>query len=254
MRFTDTHCHIHQSDYPLETERVIKNAQEASISRLICVGVDEQSSQEAIELSAKHSEIYASAGVHPHEAQFGVEGIKTLVKKPKVIAIGECGLDYYYEHSSKEDQVRALEQQITLALDNDLPLIFHVRDAFEDFWSVMNNFKNIQGVLHSFTGEKSDLEEGLKRGLYFGINGISTFTKDAAQKEMFNDIPLNKVLLETDAPFLTPHPHRGKKNEPAFTLLVAEHLAQQRKISPEELSTITEKNVNSLFRNIQKQK
>ncbi|MCA9338814.1 TatD family hydrolase [Candidatus Saccharibacteria bacterium] len=248
MHFTDTHCHIHQDDYPLDAEEVLVHAEQKDIRRLICVGVDEQSSREAIDFSAKHTNAWASVGVHPHEAQYGIEGIKNLIKKPKVIAIGECGLDYFYTHSSKEDQIKALEQQIDLAISHNLPLIFHVREAFDGFWPVLNNFKDVKGVLHSFTGTMQDMQEGLKRGLFFGINGISTFTKDEAQQKMFAAIPLKKIMLETDAPFLTPKPHRGKKNEPAFTLLVAEHLAKSRHISLEELSKITEKNVSTLFR------
>lgn len=247
MHFTDTHCHIHQDDYPLDAEEVLARATQKDIKRLICVGVDEQSSREAIDFAAKHTNTWASVGVHPHEARYGIEGIKNLIKKPKVIAVGECGLDYFYTHSSKEDQIEALEQQIDLAISHNLPLIFHVREAFDDFWPILNNFKDVKGVLHSFTGTMEDMQEGLRRNLFFGINGISTFTKDEAQQKMFAAIPLEKIMLETDAPFLTPKQHRGKKNEPAFTLLVAEHLAKSRNISLEELSKITEKNVHTLF-------
>lgn len=254
MRFTDTHCHIHQSDYPLDAEKVLENAKNKGVARLICVGVDAKSSSEAIVFANQHENAWASAGVHPHEAQYGIGGIKKLVKKPEVIAIGECGLDYFYTHSPKEDQIEVLEQQIDLALKNNLPLIFHVREAFEDFWPVLNNFQNVKGVLHSFTGTMKDMKEGLKRDLFFGVNGISTFSKDEAQKEMFASIPLEKILLETDAPFLTPKPHRGKKNEPAFVLNVAEHVAEMRDIGLEELSEITEQNAGKLFQNIQEQR
>ncbi len=254
MHFTDTHCHIHQSDYPLNAEEVLKNAKQKGIARLICVGVDEQSSKEAIEFTAQHGEAWASVGVHPHEAQYGTEGIEALVKKPKVITVGECGLDYFYTHSPREDQIKVLEQQIDLALKNNLPLIFHVREAFEDFWSVLDNFQNVRGVLHSFTGSQKDMQMGLKKGLFFGINGISTFSKDEAQQKMFTSIPLENILLETDAPFLTPKPYRGKKNEPAFTFNIAEHIAQTRDISLKKLSVITEENVDRLFKNMQKQR
>lgn len=248
MHFTDTHCHIHQSDYPLDAEEVLAHAEQKNIKRLICVGVDEQSSREAIDFATKHKNVWASVGVHPHEAQYGIEGVKKLIEKPKVIAIGECGLDYFYTHSSREDQLKTLEQQIDVAVSNNLPLIFHVREAFDDFWPVLNNFKDIRGVLHSFTGTVQDMQEGLKRDLFFGINGISTFTKDEAQQKMFAAIPLEKIMFETDAPFLTPKPYRGKKNEPAFTLLVAEHLAKSRNTSLRDLSKITEENVHALFR------
>lgn len=247
MRFTDTHCHIHQDDYPLDVQEVLNRAEEKGVKRFICVGVDEKSSKEAINFAANHKNAWASVGVHPHEAQYGIGGIKELIEQPKVIAIGECGLDYFYTHSSKSDQIKVLEQQIDLAISHNLLLIFHVREALDDFWPVLNNFKNARGVLHSFTGKMKDMEEGVKRDLFFGINGISTFTKDKAQQEMFAAMPLEKIILETDAPFLTPAPHRGKKNEPAFTLLVAQHLAKSRDITLEELSEITEKNTSALF-------
>lgn len=248
MHFTDTHCHIHQDDYPLDVKEVLARAEKKDIKRLICVGVDEHSSREAVDFAAKHKNAWASVGVHPHEAQYGIEGIENLIEKSKVIAVGECGLDYFYTHSSKKDQIKALEQQIDLAISYSLPIIFHVREAFEDFWPVLSNFKNIKGVLHSFTGTIEDMKEGVKRGLFFGVNGISTFTKDKTQQEMFNSIPLEKIVLETDAPFLTPKPHRSKKNEPAFVLNIAEHLAKSRDITLKELSRTTEENVKTLFK------
>jgi TatD DNase family protein len=165
-------------------------------------------------------------------------------------------LDYLYEHSPRDVQIKALEWQIDLALKHKVPIIFHVRDAssaerrgsvFRDFWSVIDNFKGIRGELHSFTDNRLNLEEGLKRGLLIGVNGISTFTKDTAQQELFRSIPLKSLLLETDAPFLTPVPFRGQSNEPAFVKNIAQYHASARGISFDELSRVTTTNARVLF-------
>lgn len=144
-------------------------------------------------------------------------------------------------------QIQALEAQIQLALDHNLPIIFHVREAFADFWPIFDNFRGIRGELHSFTDTQLNLDEGLKRGLYVGVNGISTFTKDPLQQAMFANIPLEKMLLETDAPFLTPTPFRGKVNEPAFVRNVAEHQAAVRELPLEQIAAATTANAHALF-------
>lgn len=242
----DTHCHIHEADYPLPVEDVVARAQQAGVQKMICVGTTEKSSREAIEFAASHEMIFASIGVHPHDTKDGYSEIAQLTTQNPV-AIGEIGLDYFYTHSPREVQIRALEVQIQLALDHDLPIIFHVREAFDDFWPIFDNFHGIRGELHSFTDTQTNLDEGLKRGLYVGVNGISTFTKDEAQKQLFAHIPLEKMLLETDAPFLTPAPKRGTVNEPAFVRYVAMHHATIRGISPEEIANVTSTNASTLF-------
>ena len=165
----------------------------------------------------------------------------------KIVAIGECGLDYFYAHSSKQAQIKALHFQIQLALEHDLPLIFHVRDAFDDFWPVFDQYQNIRGVLHSYTDNPANLSKALARGLYIGANGIMTFTKDQAQLNMIKSVPLQKLLIETDAPFLTPKPFRGKVNKPAHARLVAEFLAKLRGETPEKLAQATTNNAQTLF-------
>lgn len=244
----DTHCHIHESSYPLDSTEVLLRAQQAGVEKLICVGTTEVSSQEAVSFSDVHEGVFAAIGVHPHDTKDGwskvVDG--TLLTK-KVVAVGEIGLDYYYMHSSRKQQVEALEAQIDFALKHTLPIIFHVREAYDDFWPIFDNFHGIRGELHSFTDSKKNLEAGIARGLYVGVNGISTFTKDDAQKSLFATIPLERLLLETDAPFLTPTPFRGNVNEPAFVKNVAEHHARVRNISFEEVAAATSTNANALF-------
>lgn len=245
----DTHCHIHESSYPLDVKEVLTRARYAGVQKMVCVGTNQQSSDEAISFARGKDGIYASVGVHPHDTKDGWEKIDELArqKDAKIIAVGEIGLDYFYTHSPRDIQIKALEAQIDTALRADLPIIFHVREAFDDFWPVFDNFHGIKGELHSFTDTNQRLEEGLSRGLYVGVNGISTFTKDMAQKEMFASIPLERLLLETDAPFLTPAPLRGKVNEPAFVQHVAEFQALQRSVSVETIADATTANATALF-------
>lgn len=245
----DTHCHIHDANYPLDIGDVMNRARHAGVGKMICVGTSEQTSREALAFAAQHEHVSAALGVHPHDTKDGYGAVESiLVSDPShVVAIGEIGLDYFYTHSQPEVQIAALKVQIDLALRHDLPIIFHVREAFNDFWPIFDSFSGIRGVLHSFTDTQANVDEALKRGLYIGVNGISTFTKDPAQQAMFRDIPLDRLLLETDAPFLTPTPFRGKVNEPAFVKNVAEFHASIRNISLDELSDATTANARALF-------
>lgn len=242
----DTHCHIHEADYPLGVEEVLGRAYEAGIEKMICVGTNEKSSAEAVTFADQHEHVFAAVGVHPHDTKDGYDSIKQLAAG-NVVAVGEIGLDYFYTHSSREIQIKALESQLQTALDHKLPVIFHVREAFDDFWPIFDNFHGIRGVLHSFTDNQTNLDQGLARGLYVGVNGIGTFTKDPMQRELFKNIPLERMVLETDAPFLTPVPNRGKVNEPAFVRYVADHHAAIRGITTEEVAQITTANACALF-------
>ena len=247
MQLTDTHCHIHESSYPLASRDVLARAHEAGVTRMICVGTNEKSSEEAAAFAQNHEGVYFSIGVHPHDTKDGWEKLEALTKAPKLVAVGEIGLDYFYTHSPREVQLAALEAQLDLALQHDLPVIFHVREAFADFWPVFDNFKGIKGELHSFTDTLEHLEQALKRGLFIGVNGISTFTKSEAQRAMFASIPLERLLLETDAPFLTPVPFRGKVNEPAFVRHIAEFHADIRSLTVDEIAGTTSVNAQTLF-------
>ena len=247
--FVDTHCHIHEAHfYEADREAVYERAQQTGV-KMICIGTDETFSRQAVEFVAVHDNTWATVGVHPHDAQKGWGDIaRILAEKPsKVVGIGEIGLDYFYENSPRDIQVKAFEEQLQLAVDYNLPVSFHVRDAFVDFWPILANFRGIRGVLHSFTDTMSNLEKGLSEGLYIGLNGISTFTKDEKQRKMFDSVPLEHMLLETDAPFLTPAPHRGKVNEPAFVRHVAEYHANRRGVELEHLARVTTANASSLF-------
>jgi len=260
----DTHCHIHEAKYPLDIGDVMSRAHHAGVSKLICVGTNEKDSRDALSFANNHDNVFASIGVHPHDTKELEDGIWNIEfgrllradsqlphSNRKIVAIGEIGLDYFYTHSPRKVQIEALTAQVELALKHDLPIIFHVRDAFDDFWPIFDRFQSagqrIRGVLHSFTDNQTNLDEALKRNLFIGVNGISTFTKNEAQKELFATIPIEKLLLETDAPFLTPAPYRGKVNEPAFVRQVGEDQAIVRKIAFEDVAKHTTANATALF-------
>ena len=246
--FIDTHCHIHEAGYPLDVGDVMNQAHHAGISKMICVGTSEQSSIDALEFATQHEHVSATVGVHPHDTKDGYAKITNLVQTNKdIVAIGEIGLDYFYTHSSREMQITALETQLQLAYDHKLPVIFHVREAFDDFWPIFDNFSGLRGELHSFTDNAENLEKALNRDLLIGVNGISTFTKVEKQQQMYDSIPLNKMLFETDAPFLTPVPYRGKVNQPAYVRVIAEYHAQRRHISLNEIAAATTTNATALF-------
>lgn len=247
LLLVDTHCHIHESSYPLDIDAVMVRSQEAGVRTLLCIGTDEKSSREAVAFASAHEGVYAVVGVHPHDSKDGYGAISELATQPRVVGIGEIGLDYFYTHSPRGVQIAALEAQLQIALDNNLSVSFHVREAFEDFWPVFDNFSSVRGVLHSFTDTMETMEAALARGLYVGVNGISTFTKDERQKAMFMAIPLERLLLETDAPFLTPAPFRGKVNEPGLVREVALHHARIREIDVAEVAHRTTANARHLF-------
>lgn len=252
MNLIDTHCHIHEPDYSLGIEQVLERSRYAGVNQIICVGTSEDSSRQAVEFAPKHEGVYASIGVHPHEVKDGWKAIESLVgnnltKANKVVAVGEIGLDYFYENSPRDTQIKALEWQIDLALRHKLPIIFHVREAFDDFWPVFDNFRGIRGVVHSFTDSAENAKKAIERGLFIGVNGISTFTKDPAQQDMYRNLPTEKLLFETDAPFLTPAPFRGKVNEPAFVKNVAEFHASIRDIDFDKVAKTTTANARALF-------
>ncbi len=247
MTFTDTHCHIQETDYP-DSERAYERALEGGIRRMIVVGTDETSSREAVDFASNHDRAWASIGLHPHDARSGVTAVaelEPLADVDKVVAVGEIGLDYFYDNSPRDKQIEMLEAQIDLANRYDLPIIFHVREAFDDFWPIFDDFQGLRGVIHSYTDNLSNLEKALSRGLQIGVNGIATFAKE--RNEVYKAIPIDRMLLETDAPYLTPVPHRGKVNEPALVTHVAQFIANLQSISLQELSRVTEQNASHLF-------
>jgi TatD DNase family protein len=253
MQLIDTHCHIQFPDYGLDPDEVREAATEVGVTRLLCVGCTLKDSQAAIAFAKDRESVWATIGLHPHEASLCVhdhhalQQFRNLASHPKVVAVGETGLDYYYEHSPRQLQAQLLRFQIDVAQEHNLPLIFHVREAFADFWQIFDEYNELRGVVHSFSATQKELDEVLTRGLYVGLNGIMTFTKDKQQLEAAKKVPLNRLVLETDAPFLTPAPFRGKICEPKHVRVTAEFLANLRGESLEELAMATTQSAQSLF-------
>ncbi len=268
ISLTDTHCHIHEAS-PLADDdvtrklwqkladanpnHIIARALKAGVERMICVGTTLPDSKLGIEFVKERDHVWASIGIHPHEAKdyanfsAKLKDFAALASKPKVVAVGECGLDYFYSHSPKEDQEKVLRFQMKLALEHNLPMILHVRDAFEDFWPIFDAYPGIRGVIHSFSATEKELWQIVERGLYVGLNGIMTFTKQVKQLEAAKVVPLELLLLETDAPFLTPHPFRGSICEPRHVRVTAEFLAKLRGESFEDIAKTSTQNARRLF-------
>jgi TatD DNase family protein len=220
---------------------------------MICVGTSVEDSELAVRFVQDRDHVWASIGIHPHEAKAYVDRpnmldrFAALAAQPKVIAVGECGLDYFYAHSTKADQERILRFQIELALAHDLPMIFHTRDAFDDFWPIFDAYPGIRGVIHSFSASPAELEQIIDRGLYVGLNGIMTFTKDPTQLAAAKAVPADRLVLETDAPFLTPEPFRGTICQPKHVRVTAAFLADLREESPKQLAAQSTANARHLF-------
>jgi TatD DNase family protein len=272
---TDTHCHIHEvaDNFDGEDETrtrwkragdlmpdaMIASAAKAGVTRLICVGTTLADSRLAVDFVQTRPNCRASIGIHPHEAKNYtpphfphlqdqvLEKFAELLCRSGVVAVGECGLDYFYAHSPKLVQEKILRFQIELALAHSLPLIFHVRDAFADIWPIFDSYAGIRGVIHSFSAGRKELEQILERNLYVGLNGIMTFTKNAEQLEAAKAVPIDRLLVETDAPFLTPAPHRGTICEPKHVRVTAEFLANLRNESFESFAQATTQNARNLF-------
>lgn len=269
MEIVDTHCHIHEAQFDIggedpvrakwlrsqkgDPDKIIADAVAADVAQMICVGCDVDDSSVAVEFVQGRPQVWASIGIHPHEAKRYMNNSDDLVRfaglasRQKVVAVGECGLDYFYNHSDKKDQQRILRYQIELALQHDLPMVFHVRDAFDDFWPIFDSYKDVRGVIHSFTADRKVLDEVLRRGLYVGLNGIMTFTKDRDQLEAAKAVPLENLLIETDAPFLTPAPERGKICEPKHAATTLSFVAELLGRTDKQVADASTRNARRLF-------
>ena len=255
IALTDTHCHIQFADYPLNAEEVLTRGKSAGVSRAVVVGCTLADSQLGVAFAEAHDNVWATIGLHPHEAkdyvgnQAALDTFTSLAAAQKVVGIGECGLDYFYGHSPREQQIEVLRFQLELAQAHDLPLSFHVREAFPDFWPIFEEYhakKPLRGVLHSFTDTLETMYKAVNYGLYIGVNGIATFSRPE-QQAMYRQIPLDNLVLETDAPFLTPKPYRGTICELRHVRVTAEFLADLRQETLEQLAKKTTTNAQTLF-------
>jgi len=255
MRLIDTHVHLDSKRFDPDRGGVIQRALEAGI-QMITVGTDIASSESAVEIAQKYG-IYAAVGIHPHEARRFVRGgslepealarLEELLREERVVAAGEIGLDYFKNFSPKEAQLVTFREQLALAERFKKPVVIHNREAEGDLIEILRGF-DVEGVLHSFTGDGALALRIMQLGLYLSISGIVTFAKGGGLREAVRIIPQDRLLLETDAPFLAPVPLRGRRNEPMYVRHVAEAVAQLRGLTLSDLSEATTKNARRLFR------
>ena len=243
IEWFDNHCHL-----PENPEEEIFRAREELVVGFVNVGTDLETSRMAKEKAKIFSDVWSTAGVHPHEARKGIEGIKDLLKDSNVVAVGEAGLDYYYDHSPREDQNRVFAEHIEMAHTSNLPLVIHTREAWEETFKILDSEGVPEStVFHCFTGGKDEAKECLKRGAYLSFSGIITFKKSELLREAASECPLDRAMIETDSPYLTPVPFRGKKNEPANVVLVGKELANLQDKPLEEIASATTQNALDFY-------
>ena len=247
--FIDSHCHLSKDDYD-DIDKVIKDAEQNGVKYLIVSGCDKKSIDEVLELSTKYNNIFLTLGFHPSEANIttneDLSYLKEIIKNnKKVIGIGEIGLDYHWEKDNKEKQKELFIKQINIAKELNLPVVIHSRDAFQDTFDILKD-ANHRGVIHCFSGNKENAKLYSSIGYYFGIGGVLTF-KNSNLKETIKEIPLDKILLETDSPYLAPTPYRGEKNYPKYIPIIAENLANILCKTTDDISQITLNNTKNIF-------
>ncbi len=249
----DSHCHLDHEPLFENLDEVLKRSKAVGIEKLLTICTTIKSYEKIKQLVKKDEIIFGTYGIHPHEAkndkissQIIIDQIK---ENKKIIGIGETGLDFYYNHSDKSDQIRSFEEHIKAGIELNIPLIIHSRNAEEDTFNILNKFKkyDLKILMHCFTGSKDFAKKLLDLNSYFSASGIITFKNSVDLQETFKFIPLEKILIETDSPYLAPVPNRGKENEPSFIKFTAEKLALIKEITPEHLVKATSSNFNNLF-------
>ncbi|MBN1264078.1 MAG: TatD family hydrolase [Anaerolineales bacterium] len=253
----DTHCHLHMPEFDGILDRVLESAAQKGVQKIVIPGIDLASSKDAVSLAARHSNLFAAVGVHPHEAKTWdnstSDALIELAQAPNVVAIGEIGLDYYHNHSSPEAQRAAFHAQMGIAVEMNLPVILHNREATSDVlaelakWYIPASRQKPSGVLHAFSADLAAAQQALEWGYLIGIGGPITYKKADQLRSTVKEIGLTSIVLETDAPFLAPHPFRGKRNQPEWVFYVAEMLASIFHTTIENTASSTTRNANLLF-------
>lgn len=251
--FIDTHAHLFYPNFKDDLNDVLKRAKEKGIDNILIPATDIATSKEVIGLTGKYDFIYGAVGVHPHDSEnwdkSWINKLKELAAHNKIKAIGEIGLDYYYDFSPVEKQKEAFRDQIELAIELNLPIVVHTRESDDDIYEIIKSYKDtdLKAQFHCFSGDKEKAKRLLDRGHYISFTGNITFKKADELREVVKYIPLNKLMIETDSPFLTPVPHRGKRNEPAYVKLVGEQIAEIHNISLEDVGRVTSYNAFKFF-------
>lgn len=250
----DSHAHLDDERFDKDRDSIITRARESGIQYILNPGADLNTSIRAVNLAQKYSMIYAAVGVHPHDVkdmdEDTIEVLKALSNKEKVVAIGEIGLDFYYDHSPRDEQRKWFRRQIELAKEVNLPIIIHDRDAHEETFNILKEYDvgSLGCVMHCYASSVEMAREYIKMGVYISLAGPVTFNNARKTYDVAREIPLEWLLVETDSPYLTPTPYRGKRNEPAYVKLVAEKIAEAKGISFEEVAYQTTLNAKKLFR------
>lgn len=246
----DTHTHINDKKFCDFDIKFLLNG----VDGVIVASCDKESNYSGLDLANKYSNVFTTLGIHPHDSKTYDDEIEKFIidncNNPKVVAIGEIGLDYYYNFSDKDTQKRVFIKQLQLANQFNLPVVFHIRDAMGDFIEILNQHKNLlnnSGVVHSYSGSVETAKELIKLGLYLSFNGILTFKNSKKAIEVVKEIPMERILIETDCPYLTPEPYRGKINLPMYVIKVAEKIANIKNISIEEVLDTAYNNAKNLF-------
>ena len=249
----DSHCHLDHEPLYSNLEEVIKRSKAVGINKILTICTTLESFIKIKDIVKKDKIIFGTYGIHPHESKSDKVSSDLIIKEvknnEKIIGIGETGLDFFYNHSDKSDQIKSFEEHIIAANELNMPLIIHSRNAEDKTLEILNNFKNLnlKILMHCFTGSKKFAEKLLDLNAYFSASGIITFKNSKELQETFKYIPLDKLLIETDSPFLAPEPNRGKKNEPSFVKYTAEKLANIKGVSKDDLINSTSSNFNTLF-------
>ena len=249
MKLIDSHCHINDVQFNEDLDEVVSRAIETGISQMICVGTDINSSERAIEIANKYPNIYATCGIHPHDSgkpdKKYLQILEEFSKQKKVVAIGEMGLDYFYDFSDQNTQKTIFMDQLELANELELPAIIHNRESDNDLYKIIQDSKLKRGVIHCFTSNLKFAEKLLDLGLHISFTGMITFMKSLT--EVIENIDLNKIMIETDSPYLSPKPHRGKRNEPANVLHIANFISEKRNVDPEKFAKLMVETTRMFF-------
>lgn len=246
----DTHAHMNLAEYEDDRGETLERARAAGVRGIVNIGIDEATSRECLDLAGKGAgDLYATVGLHPNSAAGAgdLNWIEALTDHPRVVGVGETGLDFYRDRATPVEQERAFDRQIEIARRKELTLIVHVREAEERVLSMLEAVEGVLGVWHCFSGTLDHARRALDLGLFLGIGGPVTF-KRSDRRELLAQIPRDRVVLETDCPFLAPHPHRGRRNEPAYLRLIRESVAESWGVSEEEVDRLTDSAATALFR------